>query len=71
MGFDDFIDFEVFYEPAYWILVGGSILALMLGFGGAGMFSTEGAYIPFYTKIILFIAIFPVAYVLVKWQMSK
>lgn len=62
----DFIDTDVFYEPAYWIIVVMSVVGIAIGFGGAGMLSTETSYIPFYVKPIIFIAIFPIAYLVVK-----
>ena len=70
MGFDEFIDIEIFYEPAYWIIVGICIVGLAFGFSGAGMFSTDQAYIPFYTKPLILIAVFPIAYIIVR-MMSR
>ena len=67
MGFEDFIDMEIFYLPAYWIIVALAVVGIAIGFGGAGMLSTEQAYIPFYVKPIIFIAIFPIAYLVVKF----
>ena len=62
----DFIDIEVFYQPAYWMLVALAVVGLAIGFGGAGMMSTEQAYIPWIVKVILFVSIFPVAYLIFK-----
>lgn len=67
MGIEDIIDTEIFMEPAYWIIVALAVVGLAIGFGGAGMMSTEQAYIPWITKVILFISIFPIAYVVIKF----
>ena len=66
MAFEDFVDFEVLYEPAYWIIVALAVVGLAVGFGGAGMFSSEQYNIPFYTKAILLVSVFPIAYIIVK-----
>ena len=62
------IDFDVdtFYEPAYWIIVGLAIVGLAIGFGVAGSYSTEKTGIPLLIKIFLLVAVFPIAYIIVK-----
>lgn len=62
----DFIDTDIFSEMSYWIIVGLAIVGLAIGFGGAGMFSTEQTDITFMIKLVLLIAVFPIAYVIVK-----
>jgi hypothetical protein len=66
----DFIDTDVFYEPSYWILSAMAIFGLAIGFGLTGSVSgatgSEGINIPFYVKPILLIAVFPIAYIIVK-----
>lgn len=61
-----YIDTEILTEPAYWIIVGLAVVGLMFGFAGSGFFATDTAYINWYVKLILFLAIFPIAYVIVK-----
>ena len=66
----ELLDLEVLQEPAYWIIVGLAVVGLFLGFGGAGLMSTDSTSIKWYIKLILFFSVFPIAYVLVKF-MSK
>lgn len=68
----DFIDVDVFYSPAYWILVAMAILGLLIGFNSNIIFSgSESA--PFFNdtsylliKVVLIILIFPIAYIIIK-----
>ena len=64
------IDTDVFYEPAYWIIVGIQVIGLMIAWGGGeglvGNLFGEGYSIPFYIKIIVFFSIFPIGYVIFK-----
>ena len=66
IDFGGMIDIDIFYEPAYWVVVALAFLGFAIGFSGADLFGTEGAYISIYTKAILLISIIPVAYVVVK-----
>jgi hypothetical protein len=66
----ELIDTEVFYEPAYWIIVGIQIIGLMIAWGGGeglvgGIFG-EGYQIPFYIKLLVFILIMPIGYIIFK-----
>lgn len=62
----DFIDTDIFMEPAYWILVGMAVVGLAIGFGGGGLIGSSEFQIPFLIKAIILILIFPIAYVIVK-----
>lgn len=65
MGIEDFIDLEILYEPAYWILVGMAIVGLALGFGAGGYVGSSEFQVPVLVKELLLIAVFPIAYVIV------
>jgi len=65
----DFIDTDIIYAPAYWILVALAFVGLAIGFGGGNLLggATGSEYqIPFLIKAVLLIAVFPIAYVIVK-----
>jgi len=66
MGFEDFIDTEILYLPAYWIIVGIAVIGLAIGFGAGGLIGSADFQIPILIKGLLLLCIFPIAYLLVK-----
>ena len=64
MSFDDFIDTEVIYSPAYWMLTIGAELALLIGFKAQGLWNTEMG-MPITFKILTLAAVPIVAYFIV------
>lgn len=63
----DFIDTDVLYMPAYWIIVGMTILGLAIGFGAGGLLGAAEFQVPVMVKGFLLICIFPIAYVIIKF----
>lgn len=70
---DDWLDPDIIYSPAYWILTVGCAIAFILGFGGGGimegLIDVEYA-IPLYIKVIL-LAATPVISYLIVWKMQS
>jgi hypothetical protein len=69
---DEIIDPDIIYNPAYWLLTIGAIIAEIIGFGGggllSGLISTEYS-IPLTIKILT-IGITPILSYLVVWKFS-
>ena len=73
----DFIDTDIFYESAYWILTGGCILALLIGFklelfAGSltGKESAMGMLGNVLVKLLIILCIPVISYIMVK-KMSR
>lgn len=74
--FMEYLDEDIIYSPAFWIIAGGSTIAMMLGLGVGkygnkvveflGLGATEYA-IPLYMKIILIIAMPIVSYLVMMY----
>lgn len=62
----DFIDTDVFFEPAYWILTGMAVVGLAIGFGSGGLIGSSEFQVPLLVKAFLLIAVFPIAYLIIK-----
>lgn len=64
-GFLD-LDTEIFSSPAYWILTGGVLIAIWIGFGAAGgmggIIPNQEYTIPMLWKIIISVMIPIIAY---------
>jgi len=66
MGIEDFIDMDILYLPAYWIIVALAVLGLAIGFGAGGFIGSEEFQVPVLIKGFILICIFPIAYIIVK-----
>ena len=71
----DFIETDIFYEPAYWILTGGCILALLIGFrlelftgSFTGSENSMGFLANTLVKVFIILCIPIISYVIV-WKM--
>lgn len=69
MDLSEIFDADVLYNPAYWLLTGGAIIALILGFSAQGLWSTEMS-MPLYAKILT-IVLTPVASYLIVQRFSS
>ena len=66
------LDDDVIQSPAYWIITGGTVLALILGFGGGGIMKGLGLAgdvnysIPIFLQIIILALVPFISYIIVK-----
>ena len=73
MGFEDYLDMDVFYSISFWLLGGGMMIAFLLGFKlttAWGLAGVEQQFeIAMWTKILLLLFSWVIAYFWV-WKLK-
>lgn len=64
MSFDELLDTETLSNPMYWLLTGGTELALLIGFKAQGLWTSEMG-MTLWTKLAILGAVPILAYFLV------
>lgn len=68
MDMPSFLDEEVIFNPMYWLLTGGAILALLIGFKSQTLWSNGS--MPLSTMIITICGV-PIASYFIVWKFKS